>query len=259
MLNYMKSEIYRVTHSRAVYMTVAVLTALPLLVNLILHWTDGITPGFRYGTTSFSYSNIIINPMIYCYIACIIAAVLYESGRRNGNLRNTVAYGVSRTEIFIGKCIVSLITSLVILATVMSVFIGSAMLLLKHEGPAGIGTLLREIPAVSLTAVAALVLGILIFELFESTTVGMIIWFLLIQILPTVLFYMGLRFDAVMKVAMWFPVNIFRTGVVMNMSQCIVLWDTTDGMIKCLITGGVSVVIAGAAGLLLLRKRDLQF
>lgn len=257
MSNYIKSEFYRVMHSAAVHRTAMILVAIPLLMNLILGWYNRITPDFRYGTTSFAYSNIVASPMIYCFTALIIVSILYESGNRNGNLRNTVAYGISRTAIFAGKCIVSLITSLIILAMVMTVFIGSAALLLRNEGPVGVNTLLTEIPAVSLVAVASLMLGILILELFDSITVGILLWSLIMVALPMAFYIGGFKYEAVMKIAMWFPSNFFRAGIQVNLSQCTVLWDTAAGMAKCLISGAAGIALVGTAGLLLLRKRDL--
>jgi ABC-2 type transport system permease protein len=257
MLNYVKSELYRVRHSRIVYLATAVLTLLPLSLNLLLGVLNQNDSTFRYGTTSFSYSNIIANPMMYCYVILVIVNLLYDSGRKNGNLKNTIAGGISRAEIFIGKCIVSLVTALAMLAVVIPVYIGSAVLLLRHEGPADIPNLLMELPAVSLVAIAAMILGVIILELFDNIGIGLIAWLTIMVFVPQILLTIGLEFEPVMNIAKWLPHNFFRGEVLMNMEAYAALWDTPSGMAKCLIVGAVGIMLFGIGGLTLLRRKDL--
>lgn len=257
MTNYIKSELYRVSRSKAVYLTAAIIVGIPPLLNLSLWWFSKGRADFSYGTTSFSYSNLIANPMIYCYVVCAIAAMIYESGKKNGNIRNTIAYGISRTEIFIGKCIVSLLTALTVLVIVVPVYIASAELLLQHDGPAGMDNFLMEIPAVSLIAMASLILYILIMELIESTFAGIVVLCFLLSGLPTVLFHIGLAYEPLFKVAMWLPDTFFKMEVKMNMTEYAALWDIPAGMAKCLLTGAIGVVVFSISGVTVLRNRDI--
>jgi len=257
MLNYMKSEFYRVIHSSVTYCTTGILAALVFIMNFALYWFRTHSEDFPYGTTSYSFSTFVSSPMVYCYMVFIIAAILYESNKRNGNLKNTIAYGISRTKIFAGKCIVSLVTSLAMLVVVMTVQISSAVLLLEQTGPVKLSDLLMEIPAVSLIAVGALILSIVVLEYFDKSIVAMIVWFLIMVGVPAVLLQIGMKVDAVLNVALWMPENIFRTGVIANMSQCVTLWDTAQGMGRCLISGAAGILVFSIAGVLLLRKKEL--
>lgn len=73
-----------------------------------------------------------------------------------------------------------------------------------------------------------------------------------------IFFYLGLRVDVLYDIAMWMPSNFFgMSGMTVNMSQCITAWETVGGMIKCLISGAVGTIVSLAAGILLLRKREL--
>lgn len=63
MLNYIRSELYRITHTRAAFLTTAILSAGILAINLVLHfWGGGVN---YYGHTSFSYALNISEPFLY--------------------------------------------------------------------------------------------------------------------------------------------------------------------------------------------------
>lgn len=258
MMNYVKSEFYRVSRGAAVYMVTLVLAALALLLNVILYAFGRMDSSFRYATTSFSYSNLVGSPMIFCMMAAIIAMVLYEGNRKNGNLKNTIAFGISRIQIFAGECIVAAITSIVVMIVVLTAYIAGAVLLLEQTGPVMLEDLLTEIPAVFLIAIASLISAIVCLEAFEKEWTGFVIWLAIWLLIPKVFFYMGLRIDVMYDIAMWMPDNFFGvSGMAVNMSQCITAWETAVGMAKCMISGAIGIALFTFWGVILLRKREL--
>lgn len=103
MLNYICSELYRITHTRPAYVLAAILCAGILAINLVLHfWGGGMN---YYGHTSFSYALNIFEPFLYVIMGAVVAFALYETRRKNGNLKNSLAFGLSRPQLFIGQCI----------------------------------------------------------------------------------------------------------------------------------------------------------
>lgn len=258
-MNYIKSELYRVSHSLGIYRLTIILAALAFLLNAVIGWfgkTEG--PSFPYDTTSFSYSNIVAQPMIYCIMAIVVAATLYEGNRKNGNLKNAIAFGISRTKIFIGESIVATISSVFALIIVLAVYIGSAVLFLEQTGPVELSNLLMEVSAVFLIAVASLISGIVFMELFEKSTTGIITWAIIWFVVPSVFYYLGLRFDTIYNIAMWMPQNFFGTEeMIVNLHECSTAWDTTAGMIKCVIAGIAGTAVFITSGILLLRKKEI--
>lgn len=259
MLNYVKSEFYRVSHDKGVYCFIGILATLSFLLNAILGWFGKMDPtGFRYHTTSFSYSNLVANPMTFCVMGTIVGILLYEGNRKNGNLKNTIAFGIPRTKVFIGECIVAVVTALISMTVILSVFILSAMIFLQHTGPVSLNDLLTEVPAVFLLAVAFVISGIVCIEGFSKNSIGVIVWFVIWFLIPKVFFYLGLRFAACYQIAMWMPDNFFGTsGMVVNMSQSITAWGTAQGMAKCMISGMIGIVFFTVFGIISLRKREL--
>lgn len=254
MMNYIKSELYRVSHTHGVYSFTGILIFIAVLLNTGIHFW-----GNQYAITSFSYSNFVANPIIFVIMGTVTAYLLYEGNRKNGNLKNTVASGIPRTRIFIGECIVSILTATFIMILALGAWIISAELLLDRTGPVALKDLLLEVPAVYLISLAGLISGIFFLERFEKNTVGILAWIFIWFLFPNFLMYLGMRFDAVHKIAMWLPNNFFGTinGLNVNMSKCITIWDTADGWIKCIVSGTIGVVVFLLAGLVSLRKRDL--
>lgn len=258
MLNYVKSEFYRVSHSSGIYSLTAILAILSFLLNAALAWFGRMEgSSFPYDTTSFSYSNLVACPMLFCVIGTIIGIIFYEGNRKNGNLKNTIAFGISRTKVFAGECIVATVSAIFSLIIVMSVYIVSAVALLQHTGPVNLMDLFTEIPAVFFIAVAALISGIVCIEACEKNSTGIIIWITIWFIIPRIFFYLGLRFDTIHSIAMWMPDNFLGTGMTVNMSQCITAWNTTEGMAKCFICGIVGSIVFFLSGTVVLRKREL--
>ena len=153
MMNYIKSEFYRIFHGREIYRFIIILALLAFSFNAVLAWFRRMDD-FPYGITSYSYSNLVASPLIFGLMGTVVGMILYEGNRRNGNLKNTVAFGISRTKIFISECIVTTIISLISMVIILAVYIGSAVMLLEQAGPVELNDLLTEVPAVFLIAVA---------------------------------------------------------------------------------------------------------
>lgn len=258
MMNYIKSEFYRVLHNRGIYFLTGILATLSFMLNATLAWfgkMDG--SSFRYNTTSFSYSNLVANPMIFCIISAVIGVVLYEGNRRSGNLKNTIAFGIPRVKIFFGECIVATVSAIFASIIVLAVYIVSAVIFLSQTGPVSLMDLLAEIPAVFFIAVASLISGIVCIEVFEKDFTGVIIWSVIWFIIPEVFFYLGLRFDVISRIAMWMPYNFFGTsGMIVNQQQSVTAWGTANGMVKCLTAGIIGIVLFSLSGIILLRKKE---
>lgn len=260
MLKYIKSELYRALHCKEIHGTAIGLLAIVLFMNLVLGLMKNVEH-FRYGTTSFSYSMLVSVPMMYCYVAADTAAMLYESDRRNGTMGNSIAAGFSRMQLFVGKCIVCFAVSLILLAFLLPVYIGSAALLLHDAGPATVGDMLMEVPAMSLIATSSLILAVALLSFFENSFFSVAAWLAVMVIVPKLLLFAGMILplggEALMNAAMWMPVNFLTEGGRVNMSECVTIWDSAEGMARCLLSGAAGILVFGGLGVVLLRKRDI--
>ncbi len=256
MLNYVKSEFYRIIHSPTLYVVGLCFIAAPLLLNIMLYCFTLYQPDFPYSTTSFSYSNIVANPMTFCFAALFLVFALYEGNEKNGNLKNVVTSGISRKKIFMGQIVVCLVVSVIILIITVSVYIFSAQFLLKVEGPVTAMDLVVESLAVTPIAVAALILSIVVSMIFEKSSIGIIYWLCIFVFVPQVLFYIGIKIDPIREIALWMPQNLF-SGMQVNQSVCTPIWATQNGLSRCLISGFIGIAIFGIVGVFSSRKREL--
>lgn len=255
MLNYVKSELYRITHSAALYIAALCFAAVPLLVNILLFCFDRFDPNFPYSTTSFSYSNLVANPMYFCIAALFLVFALYEGNKRNGTLKNAVSSGISREKIFAGQFAVCLMASVVVLVVTVTVYILSAKLLLREAGPVLATDMVKEIFAVAPIAVAALILGIAVVQLFDKTYLGIFCWFCILYFIPQILLYIGMEIEPIQEIAIWMPRNFFSTMEV-NTKVCDPIWNKPLGLATCLISGFVGILVFGVLGTLALRKKE---
>lgn len=259
MINYMRSELYRIAHSKGIYIFTLVLMAFGILINGILCWVgilDG--PSFPYDSTSFSYSNIVATPTLFYAMSAIIASLLYEGNRRNGNLKNSVAFGISRTKIFIGEILVGIIICMISVVCILGTYIISAELLLESTGVYTRYDIMNELIAVFFIAVAGHISAILFIEFFDKHTAVLSAWIMIWILIPIFTSYLGLRFDMVKKFSDWLPHNFFA-GEEMQIlfGSKLLIWDSTSGMAKCLISGTSGILIFTILGILLLRKKDI--
>ncbi len=255
MLNYIKSEFYRITHSAMLYAVGFAFAAAPTLMNIMLYCFTLSKPDYPFSTTSFSFSNVVANPMIFCVAALFLVYALYEGNKKNGNLKNAIASGLSRGKIFIGQVIVCLVVSIIFLAITAMVYIFSARLLLRIEGPVTAFDLIMEILAVAPITVAALILSVVVVMRFDKSIMGIIWWLCILFFVPQLLLYIGIEIEPVREIAMWLPRNFF-SGMQVNQTVCAPIWDAADGLAKCLISGFIGIIVFGIYGIVSLRKKE---
>lgn len=257
MLNYIKSEFYRVLHTKDIYLMTGVLSILFVLMNIILFVSNKNIDNFPYGTVSFSL-NGIIGGMTWLFVAgALVVATLFSGEKKYGILKNSIAYGISREHIFLGKCIVSCIIAFFSMIVVFIAYVGSACLLLS--GPVGVP--LRElfvgVFAVLPCAFASVILAVALMQYFDKEIMAAIVWLLIMDFIPQICFYAGLKIDILNKVAQWLPWNYLKYEVRANMSGYDCLWNTSFGLMKCIVTGVIGIVTFTVLGMILARKKDV--
>lgn len=257
MTNYIKSEWYRILHGKELYVTTAVMSGIVLLMNLVLLFFNQMTSEFRYGTVRFSLNTFTAVPFIMVAMGAIVAACLLIDDRRNGVLRNAIAYGISRTSILIGKCIIGALTALIIMAVVLAIYVGSAYLLLDNPEWLPLREMLSAIGASLPCAAASLVLTLVLGSLLQKEMHVVLWWFAVFYGIPLITFLIGLKVELVGKISQWMPYNFLRAEVLVNMNSYQCLWDTPDGLAKCLIAGTVGIIIFLIFGIWRFNKQEL--
>lgn len=258
MMNYIKCEWYRILHSKEIYLITGILTAGVIFMNAVLAISNRIIPDFRYGLVSFSLNTLTSSlPWLFC-IGMIVTGSLYAEERKNGTLKNAIAYGIPRSHVFIGKCLVSLIFCVLSMVVVVVFLVGSAVLLLEGPVQEPLRQMLCGIGSALPSAFASVILSIAVLSICRKEIAAYLLWAVVMYGIPMVLFYIALQFESFIKVALWLPWNFFNYEVQANMGGYNCLWDTPDGLMKCIVAGIIGIGIFTVTGLLGVRKKDIQ-
>lgn len=256
MLNYMKSEWYRIVHGRELYLFTGVLCAIVLAANVLL-WAFAATPDFPYATVRFSMSNLISSLGLLFMLAGLLTWILFADDRKDGTFKNAIVHGCSRRDLFLGKCLVSSVLGLVSMAIILAVYIGSAVLLLEGSSEA-VFILLKGVAAALPFTVACVVLGVAVCAVLPKSITGFIVWMAVVIIVPNALNFIGMAFEPVGALASWLPANFFSNEVAINQGGLAqFLWDTPAGLAKCLVAGFAGIAIFGMVGLWRASKAEL--
>jgi len=86
MLNFIKSEYYRMIHTTGIRVFFGILSVLTILLISGISIVET-----QYHTTSFSYSILVSSPMFFTLMGMLTASVLYEDSKRNGIIKNSIA------------------------------------------------------------------------------------------------------------------------------------------------------------------------
>lgn len=256
MMNYIQSELYRISRTKSVYMFTIFFMILGIVMNGTLAWFGAIDENFIYNYTSFAYSQIVGNPMAFAFFGMLITIVLYEGNQRSGNMKNTIAFGLSREKVFTGMCIITTVVSIVIMFFILSTYLMSAMLLLKSSDVIQIHDVILEIGAVFLIAVASNVSVLCCLEYFSKSGLTTFMWLAAWSIVPSGFKYMTAPFTWLNQMVMLLPHNHFGNMKV-NMVECSTVWKTPTGMFYCVAIGFIHLFIIYVCSLYILRKRDI--
>ena len=257
MINYIRSEFYRILHTKEIYLFNLLLTAGVLALNGGIHAAAATLPNIRYANVKFVLS-FLTGSMDFLFIAGAVLAVLLFSGdRKNGVMKNAVAYGMSRTSLFFGKCIVSFVMALASMVLLTAVYIVSAILLLEGPAQPYVELMLEGIAANLPFAAAALILAVAFIQFFEKELIVGLAWIAVIYLIPSICYSTGFQFKTMAEIAAWMPRNYLMTEVTAGMNGYACLWSEPEGAAKCVIAGVIGIVVFLSLGVLINRRKEI--
>ncbi len=259
MINYIRSEFYRILHYKWTYLFIIICSALLLSSNIVLAAVKYSDSRFPYATTDFSLANALTS-MGMIYLLCItVSSMIFNHEYRNQTLKNCVSYGYSRATIFFGKLLVQIVYSMIVFVIILGSFILSAYLLLENSGSSSIYQLVRACFACLPLFISGLAITNCFLFMIEGSGAASAAALSVMFALPMVCNMLAMRFDIfakIYKVLAWSIVNSpsyrFSTGL------AITYWDTQQRFINCWIIGITTTVLISMVGFLAFRKKDIK-
>ncbi|MDE7003804.1 MAG: ABC transporter permease [Oscillospiraceae bacterium] len=134
MLNYIRAEIYKLLHRPYTYITLGIMLALEGLfaAGFAFHNSNSFATPFGAAIV-----NIVDLGAIGFAMCMITGDIVFAAQYKNSTLKNEVSFGLSRTQIYLGKLLAQTLLSLAYLVVMMAFFIGLCAVCLPMNGPAG--------------------------------------------------------------------------------------------------------------------------
>ena len=257
MLNYMKSEWYRVFHEKSIYTFNGTCAAMILLLNIGNGIMRQVEENFPYGTTHFSFSILLGSENMLLFLAMLLGYIVFGEEYKHKTLKNSISFGLSRQKIFLGKVLVGVGVSFLSMAFLVLIYGGSGYLLLEVSEDLGIRELLIGLGAALPSALAGLILGISLSFLIENSTVMSIVACVILAGVPIACKFLGLQFEFFARIGNWMPFNFLSQGQV-ALSKYIPIWSTGEGLTKCILAGVIGIIVFYGIGNFLFRKREIH-
>lgn len=258
MLNYIKSESYRMRTQKGFFIIVGVLCGLVLAMNLVIFGFDKFTPDFPYGTVRFSlncFTGMIGHLMIV--LGAVVPGCVFIEDRKNGVLKTAVASGLSREKILFGKCIAAFFYTFLVLCIVLAVYVGSAFLLLREPEWVPLREMLTGIAAVLPIATGSMISMLVLGILFRNEITVSLIWAMIWFGIPQITFLLGLKIDVFARITAWMPESFLKNEAIVHFSSYDCLWDTAQGFAKCTVAGVIGIAVFLVFGVWRYRKLEL--
>ncbi|MCJ7841912.1 ABC transporter permease [Lederbergia sp. NSJ-179] len=122
MINYMKSENYRLLRKKSLYLTSVIGFLLITAAALVLYYSKQHQADFPYATSTFFYSNVIGSGIVVIIVSFLFNLAL--TGKDMSLIKQAVSFGVSRNTIFWSKLILTLSYFLLVCVVGLLLMIG---------------------------------------------------------------------------------------------------------------------------------------
>lgn len=210
MLNYLKSEFYRGFKNRYLKITVGVFALLEALLVGILYYFVNHTEGFPYGNTKFALSNIYMQMPVLTVVIVFLAYLIDDNEFKNRTIKQSIAFGISRVRIFLGKFIVQAILCCIIYTILVTFFAALSFLALPHSNVGEFSALVRVSVGGLTCLLASLAIAYYFVMNFKSQNIGMTLAMAILFILPVIVNYLGRKVELVNEFAKYMPYNILN-------------------------------------------------
>lgn len=259
MINYIRSEFYRLLRNRSAYLFILVCSALITSAHVLLAVVAHNEPNFPYATTDFALSLFYTGLSIVFLLCITVASIIFGNEHTNHTLKNSISYGINRGSIYFGKLIVEMIYALIAFAIITGVDIGSAYLLLEDSGPESLEVLFRT----SFVALPQLLFALAATNCFlfiiESNGAAIAAIIGLTVAYPIVNGYLGLKFDIFAKLNRILPWNIVNNIVFDHEKMSLIQpWAGKDGYTNSWLFGILQMVLLVLIGFVVFRRKEVK-
>lgn len=130
MLNYIRAEVYKLLRRPYTYITLGVLLALEALFASMFAFHNAHSMVTPFGGAIISV--VEMGAIGFC-ICLLTGDIVFAAQYKNSTLKNEVSFGLSRTQIYLGKFLAQTLLSVAYLMVMMAFFLGLCAAVLPME------------------------------------------------------------------------------------------------------------------------------
>lgn len=256
MFNYMKSEWYRQRNNRGLQNTILICLGLIILMIAVLAYFRR-WPEFAYANTYFAFSGIFTSMSGIFPFTLVFAGFMENNSRsRQSPLKNSVAFGIPRSHIYLGKFLVQLLVCTLVYLILPAVLACLSWLFLEHSNEGEWYYLAHSmIGGFPLCVFMLSISFCFIFNIGNSMS-GMLPILFIVYILPYAFRFLGMKYPGFSSIAEWCPASML--GLFFDDAGIHFYWDTPIRMLRCYLSGFGGALLFLGVGIFWLKKREIR-
>lgn len=134
MLNYIKSEFYRNFNTKGNHIFLFGSIGFVIFINVALGLFANSQTNFPYGNTKYSLSSFYTFIGLLMIISVYLVSLTFGQEFKNSTLKNSIAFGISRNQIYLGKFLVEVVICTINLVLISSAYVIAAYVMLEDSG-----------------------------------------------------------------------------------------------------------------------------
>ncbi|MGL5694447.1 MAG: ABC transporter permease subunit [Peptostreptococcaceae bacterium] len=259
MLNYIKSEFYRNLNTKENYIFLFGSIGFVVFINVALGLFAKSQVNFPYGNTKYSISSFYAWTGVLMLISAYLVSLIFGQEFKNSTLKNSISFGITRSEIYIGKLIVEIVICIINLVLISSAYVIAAYVMLEDSGIIYLQDFITAIVASFPLLLVCVTAANCFYFIFDNEVTAVTVWSIVIVVVPLLISIAGRRITILDKIAKWLPWNIAGTATFdSSIGRIVMPWNSSEGFIRCFIVGAVGVVVFYTLGLIMFKKKEIK-
>lgn len=250
----MRSESYQIRRNRSFFVCLIVMTAGILAIIGIMKYLDSLAADTLSLPLNALYTSM---SLIHGFVIIVAGSLENNEYQRHHTVKNSVAFGIPRAKIYLGKFFSQLLACTLVYIAVPLLFIGIGCLLLKTPPKEDFIYLFRALAGGYPLCVCEFSICFCFFTNLGANWAGVLSAAFVSWGLPQIFYILGYKFPVFTVLHKWSPANMVEFQLDSH-GMRYAFWDTASGMSHCYLSGIVGTLLFIAIGLYWLNKREIR-
>ncbi|MDO4594515.1 MAG: ABC transporter permease [Tissierellia bacterium] len=260
MLNYIKSEFYRIRNSTFFKVLFLIYFVFSILACLFLKFASASSASSDALGKLISYSLLIGNLSYYYSSSLFVVYGVSDDNNKNNNLKNTIALGIPREKILFGKFIVNTIITILMMFFVVIVILITSNILFGFDIKLNItlNDIIYGVFAIIPIVILCVIMITSFLEIFRKEMISLLVFLIIFFFLPVILniIYNISGKEIFYKISQIFPSQFLVNKLDVENLSIHTVWSEFFVFVKCYLVGIIGSIIFGLLGISIFRKRE---